>query len=142
MIRNCDDGSKNLSLPFWKHDRFSMEEIKNNEYISEFRFEKKYLFLLHCILQITDWIRFYNGTVVSGIESLYIRRKRYIYLSSYLEMISRFRRVVEELYSNIITLRTINQAPGCPHIDSSYSKVPYMPRECPWTTTDDILTGL
>lgn len=123
-------GSKNLSLPFWKHDRFSMEHMENHEYISEIRFEKQYLFLLHGILHITDWIRFCNGAVISGIDTLYIRLKRYIYLSSYLEMIPRFRRAVEELYLNIITLRTINQAPGCPHIDSSYSQVPYMPKEC------------
>lgn len=47
-------GSKNLSLPFWKHDRFSMEHMENHEYISEIRFEKQYLFLLHGILHITD----------------------------------------------------------------------------------------
>ena len=45
------NSSKNLSLPFWKYDRFSLDNMENDECISEFRFEKEDLFLLHDVLQ-------------------------------------------------------------------------------------------
>ena len=48
------NSSKNLSLPFWKYDRFSLDNMENDECISEFRFEKEDLFLLHDVLQILD----------------------------------------------------------------------------------------
>ena len=53
--------SKNLSLLFWKYDRFSLNNMENDERISEFRFEKEDLFLLHSVLQIPDRITCYNN---------------------------------------------------------------------------------
>ena len=53
--------------------------MENDERISEFRFEKEDLFLLHDVLQIPDRITCYNGTAVSGIEALCICLKRYAY---------------------------------------------------------------
>ena len=71
------NSSENLSLPFWKDDRFSLDNMENDECIPEFRFEKEDLLLLHDVLQIPDPITCYNETVVSGIEGLCVCLKRY-----------------------------------------------------------------
>ena len=99
------NSSKNLSLPFWKYDRFSLDFMENDECTSEFRFEKEDLFLLHDVLQIPDQITCYNGTVVSAIEALCICLK-YAYPCRYLDMIPRFGRPVSELC--IINNYTLN----------------------------------
>ena len=39
------NSSKNL-IPSWKYDRFSLDNMENDDCISEFRFEKEDLFLL------------------------------------------------------------------------------------------------
>ena len=100
------NSSKNLSLPFWKYDRFSLYDMENDECISEFRFEKEDLFLLHDVLQIPDRITCYNRTVISGIEALCICLKRYAYPCRYLDMIPRLGRPVPELC--IINNYTLN----------------------------------
>ena len=71
------NSSENLSLTFWKYDRFSIENIENAECVSEFKFEKEGVFLLHDILQIPDQITCSNRAIVSGIEAL----PKKIYLS-------------------------------------------------------------
>ena len=38
------NSSKYLSVPFWKYDRFSLDDMKNGDCISELRFEKEDLF--------------------------------------------------------------------------------------------------
>ena len=100
------NSSKNLSLPFWKYDRFSLDNTENHECISEFQFEKEDLFLLHVVLQIPDRITCYNGTVISGIEALCVCLKRYAYPCRYLDIIPRFGRPVLELC--IINNYTLN----------------------------------
>ena len=91
------NSSKNLTLPFWKYDRFSLDNIENDECISEFRFEKESLFLLRDVLQIPDRITCYNGTFVSAIEALCIYLKIYACPCRYLDMIPRFGRPVSGL---------------------------------------------
>ena len=59
--------------------------------------EKEDLFLLDDVLQIPDQITCYNGTVVSGIEALYVCLKRYAYPCRHLDMIPSFGRTVPEL---------------------------------------------
>ena len=100
------NSSKNLSLPFWRYDRFSLDNTENDEYISESQFEKEDLFLLHVVLQVPDRITCYNGTVISGIEALCICLKRYAYPCRYLDIIPRFGRPVPELC--IINNYTLN----------------------------------
>ena len=124
------NSSKNLSVSFRKYDSFSLDNMENDECISEFRIEKDDLFLLHDILQIPDRITCYNGTVVSGIEDLCICLKRYAYPCQYLDMIPRFRRPVPELCIINYLLNTMNQArlsPNCLQLcaDSLYAKGGY-----------------
>ena len=41
------NSSENLSLPLWKYDRFSLDNIENDECVSEFKFEEEGVVLLH-----------------------------------------------------------------------------------------------
>ena len=133
------NSSENLSLQLWRCDRFSLDNMENDECIPEFRFEKEDLLLLHDVLQIPDPITCYNENVVSGIEGLCICLKRYAYPCRYLDMIPRFGRPVPELciinnYTlNFIynrrnyLLNTMNQtwlSPNCLQLfaDSIYTK--------------------
>ena len=75
MLLHDVNSSKYLSLSFWKYDRFSLDDAKNDEYISGLRFEKEDLFDYMVSYRRTC----YNGTVVSGIEPLWIFLKRYAY---------------------------------------------------------------
>ena len=119
--------SKNLEIPYWKYDRFNLNNMENDECIAEFRFEKEDIFDLKDILQIPDRVICYNGTNVSSIEALCIFLKRYAYPCRYLDMINRFGRPVPELciISNYVLnfiyerwgylLNSMNQAWLSPH---------------------------
>ena len=74
------NSSKNL-IPFWKYDGFSLDNMEDEQCISEFRFVKEDLFLPHNLLQIPDRITCNNGTVVSGIEALFVYLPKKICLS-------------------------------------------------------------
>ena len=41
------NSSENLSLPLWKYDRSSLDNIENDVCVSEFKFEKEGVVLLH-----------------------------------------------------------------------------------------------
>ena len=64
--------SKNLDLPYWKYPRFNLQEMENDECISEFRFEKDDILTLKGILQIPERIICYNGTNICGLEAFCI----------------------------------------------------------------------
>ena len=89
--------SQNLVFPYWKYDRFHLDDLENDECIAEFRFEKEDIFILNVVLQLPERICCYNGTNVSSLEALCIFLKRYAYPCRYLDMISRFCRSVPEL---------------------------------------------
>lgn len=91
------NGSLNLVFPYWKYDRFNLDELENDECKAEFRFEKEDIFTLRDVLQLPARIICYNGTNVSSLEALCIFLKRYAYPCRYLDMIHRFGRPVPEL---------------------------------------------
>ena len=74
-----------------------LDSLENDEYVSEFRFEKKDLYILGETLEIPESIFCYNGTKVNGTESLSIFLKRFAYPCRYSHMISRFGTPVPEL---------------------------------------------
>ena len=83
-----------------------MDNLENDESISEFRFEKDDIYSLCEVLDIPEFIVCYNGTKVSAVEALCIFLKRFAYPCRYLDMISRFGRPVPELC--IISNRVMN----------------------------------
>jgi len=96
--------SNNLVLPYWKYDKFNLQQMQKDECISEFRFEKEDIPRLKNILQIPDRIVCYNGTSVCGLEAFCIFLKRYSYPCRYLDMIPRFGRPVPELCIISVTM--------------------------------------
>ena len=83
-----------------------MDNLENDESISEFRFEKDDIYSLCEVLDIPEFIVCYNGTKVSAVEALCIFLNRFAYPCRYLDMISRFGRPVPELC--IISNRVMN----------------------------------
>ena len=67
-----DQEKRNLDLPYWKYEKFDLENMENDECVSEFRFEKDDIIELKNALLIPDRICCYNGTIVSSVEALCI----------------------------------------------------------------------
>ena len=80
----------NLTVPYWNYRKFDLDSFENDQCVSEFRFEKKDVYILAETLEIAESIICYNGTKVDGIESLCIYLKRFAYLCRYSDTISRF----------------------------------------------------
>ena len=87
----------NLDLPYWKYEKFDLDNLENDECVAEFRFQKDDISDLPGVLQVPDEIMCYNGTKVSHIEALCIFLKRHAYPCRYLDLIHRFARPVPEL---------------------------------------------
>ena len=100
------NSSSNLCLPYWRYDRFNIEDMNDDECKSEFRFLKDDIYTLKEIMNIPDVFTCYNGLKVSGIESLCILLKRYAYPNRYSDLIPRFGRPVPQLC--IIANHTMN----------------------------------
>ena len=60
--------SNNLDLPYWKYNRFDLDELTDSECQAQFRFLKNDIYLLQDVLRIPDEITCYNRTKVDGIE--------------------------------------------------------------------------
>ena len=72
-INSCS----NLHLPYWKYDRFLLEDMNGDECKAEFRFLREDIYTLHDIMNIPEKFTCYNGVKVTGIEGLCILLKRY-----------------------------------------------------------------
>ena len=88
---------KNPDFPYWKNDRFDLDELGNDQCKAEFRFYKNDIFKLAEYLQLPDEIVTYNGLVVRSIPALCIYLKRFTYPCRYGDMVSHFARPVPEL---------------------------------------------
>ena len=67
-----DMNKSNLTMPNWNYPKFELDSFENDKCVSEFRFEKKDVYVLGETLEIPGSIIVYNGTKVDGIESLCI----------------------------------------------------------------------
>ena len=76
-----------LHPPYWKCDRFSLEDMNDDKYQAEFRFLREDVFTLHDIVNIPQMFTRYNGVKVTGIEGLCIPLRRYSYPNRYLDLI-------------------------------------------------------
>ena len=99
--------SKNPDFPYWKNDRFDLDEHGNDQCKAEFRFYKNDIFKLPEYLQLPDEIVTYNGLVVGSIPALCIYLKRFTYPCRYgRDIVAPFARPVPELCT--ITNHTID----------------------------------
>ena len=84
-------------LPYFKHDRFNIFEMREDEYEVEFRFKKGDIFRLAAALHLPGVFRCQNGVVVGTVEGLCIALKRFAYPCRYADLIPRFGRPVSQL---------------------------------------------
>ena len=70
-IYSCSD----LHLSYWKYDRFSLEDMNDNEYEVEFLFLREDIYTLHDIINIPGMFTCYNGAKVRRIKGLWILLK-------------------------------------------------------------------
>ena len=94
--------SKNPLFPYWKYERFDLENFSDAEFKAEFRFVKSDIDVLAEALEIPERFVCRQGTVVDGTEGLCILLKRFAYPCRLSDLIPRFARPVPEL-SMIIT---------------------------------------
>ena len=92
-INSCS----NLHLPYWKYDRFLLEDMNGDECEAEFRFLREDIYTLHDIMNIPEMFTCYDGVKVTGKEGLCILLKRYSYPYRYLDLTPRFGRPVPQL---------------------------------------------
>ena len=91
------NSSKNLDLPYWNYPKFDLDNLTDQECLTEFRCYKNDVYNLKDVFQIPYEIVCYNRTVVDGLEALCIFLRRFAYPCRYGDLIPRFGRPVPEL---------------------------------------------
>ena len=84
--------SKNKDFEYWNYETFDLDDISNDDCVSEFRFQKNDIRRLVNVLQLPNEItcHFYNNLHVDSLEGLCIILKRLAYPCRYVDMIPRF----------------------------------------------------
>ena len=82
--------SNNLDLPYEAYEQFRLENLEDDECVSEFRFRKNDLPLLADSLGIPDIFKCDQRSVSDGMEALCMLLKRLAYPCRYSDMIARF----------------------------------------------------
>lgn len=86
--------SPNLDLPHDSFPKFNLDELHEDECLSQFRFKKADIPVLAQALQIPPIIRTYQGSVCDGIEGLCMLLKRMCYPCRYSDMVALFAKPV------------------------------------------------
>lgn len=86
--------SKNLALPYDKHDKFDLGNLCEDECRAEFRFEKQDITRLAEVLQLPPVFKCPQGSVSDDIEGLCTLLRRLSYPVRYSDMVNRFARPV------------------------------------------------
>ena len=81
-------------LPYYKHERFKLEELCDDECEVGFRFRKQDIYRLAVALNLPDIFRYPNGVLVEPMEACL---KRYTYLCRYVDFVPRFGTPVPQL---------------------------------------------
>ena len=68
LAKDCEE--KAPVFPHWKYPRFTLEEMNEDECISEFRFEKPTLLQIAQVLKIPEKIFCENWTIAGQMEGL------------------------------------------------------------------------
>jgi hypothetical protein len=96
--------AKSPDLPYWIYKQFELDDLCDDERVTEFRFLKNDIYNLVDVMRLPDVLMCYNGLKVDRIEGMCIFLKRYAYPCRYLDMMPRFARPVPQLcmISNLI----------------------------------------
>lgn len=97
LLEENERSNLHNGLPYWKYDRFSLEDMREDECEVEMRFKKNDIYNLACALRLPEVYRCYNGLVVDSVEALCICLKRFAYPCRYADLVSRFGRPVPQL---------------------------------------------
>ena len=89
--------SKNPDFPYESYGKFDLNDMDDNECLSEFRFRKSDLPVLFEALHLPNYFTCQQGTICDGIEGLCIAFRRFAYLCRLIDLIPRFGRPVPEL---------------------------------------------
>ena len=84
--------SKNLELPYDKHDKFDLGNLCEDECRADFRFEKQDITRLAEVLQLLPVFKCPQGSVSDDIEGLCMLLCRLSYPVRYSDMVNRFAR--------------------------------------------------
>ena len=88
LLEENERSNLHNGLPYWKYDRFSLEDMREDEYEVEMRFKKNDIYNLACALRLPEVYRCYNGLVVDSVEALCICLKRFAYPCRYADLVS------------------------------------------------------
>ena len=89
--------SKNLDIPYWKHDKFDLDCLSDNECKSELRFLKHDIYALLDVLNLPDKTTYPNRFFVYSDEALCMLLRRFAYPCRYEDLVPRFGRHVPQL---------------------------------------------
>ena len=89
--------SKNPDFPYESYGKFDLNDMDDNECLSEFRFRKSDLPVLFEALHLPNYFTCQQGTICDGIEGLCIAVRRFTYPCRLSDLIPRFGRPVPEL---------------------------------------------
>ena len=97
------NASKN-DYPYWKYDKFNLDDLDDAEAWTNLRFLKNDVYRLKEAFRIPDTVKTYNRLSVDGIEALCIFLKRFSYPCRYSDFIPCFGRPVPDycIISNLI----------------------------------------
>ena len=95
--RGVNSVNLHLELPYWKYDRFNLEEMTDEECSVEMRFRKNDIYQLCASLNLPQVYRCHNRLNIDSVEALCVCLKRFAYSCRYADLVPRFGRPVPQL---------------------------------------------
>ena len=95
--RGVNSVNLHLELPYWKYDRFNLEEMTDEECSVEMRFRKNDIYQLCASLNLPQVYRCHNRLSIDSVEALCVCLKRFAYPCRYADLVPRFGRAVPQL---------------------------------------------
>ena len=91
------NASTNLDLPYWTYERFNLENMSDDESVSELRFYPGDIYKMIELFGFPEVFTCYNGVVCDSVEAFCLLLKRFAYPCRYQDLMSRFGRPVPQL---------------------------------------------
>jgi hypothetical protein len=90
---------KSPEFPYWQYEHIDvqLQQMNDDECLSEFRVNLSELYTLADVLRIPEHFHCPNGTLATGLEGLCVVLKRFAYPCRFSDMMYRFGRSVPEL---------------------------------------------
>ena len=95
--RGVNSVNLHLELPYWKYDRFGLEDMTDEECSVKLCFRKNDIYQLCASLHLPQVCRCYNRQNIDSVKALCVYLKRYACLCRYTELVPRFGRPVPQL---------------------------------------------